>query len=144
MKSLTLAPQRHRRRLLAGATLVVALASATPAAMAVSTTLHLTAIVYQNSHRGTVYTSKERVYEDGSRIGSDISVCTEVSGTKFHCTGSYTLTHGTMRFSGTIPLISNTNRLTITGGTGSYKGAHGTVLTEYNRAGTSAKETITF
>ena len=61
-----------------------------------------------------------------------------------HCTGSYRLAHGTIEFAGVISSSSNTNRLAITGGTGSYRSARGTVLTEYNRAGTKAKETIFF
>jgi hypothetical protein len=32
----------------------------------------------------------------------------------------------------------------MTGGTGDYKDARGTVLTEYNKAGTKAQETLTF
>jgi hypothetical protein len=72
------------------------------------------------------------------------STCTKKTSSTVHCTGSYKLTHGTILFSGTISNSSNTNRLTITGGTGSYKGARGTVLTEYNAGETKAKETITF
>jgi hypothetical protein len=32
----------------------------------------------------------------------------------------------------------------MTGGSGAYKSARGTVLTEYNKAGTRAKETLSF
>lgn len=55
---------------------------------------------------------------DGGRIGVGDRV------------GSYTLDHATIQFSGTIAYASDTNRLTITGGAGSYKAARGTVLTE--------------
>jgi len=58
--------------------------------------------------------------------------------------GSHTLSGGTIDFSGTISTTTDTNRLSMTGGTGSYKNARGTVLTEYNRAGTKARETLTF
>lgn len=84
------------------------------------------------------------MYQGSTRLGEDSSRCTEVSTTKTHRIGSYTLTHGTIKFSGAISNASDTNRLRITGGTGTYKGVHGTVLTEYNKAGTKAKETLTF
>jgi hypothetical protein len=106
-------------------------------------TLHLTATVYDVHTVKDVSSSKERVYEGSMKVGEDSSTCTRKTSSTAHCTGSYRLTDGTIRFSGTIS-SSNTNRLTITGGTGSYKGARGTVLTEYNRLGTKAKETITF
>jgi hypothetical protein len=115
-----------------------------PVASATPATLHLTATVYEHSQKGSVYSSKERVFEGSKRVGEDSSRCTEVSKTGTHCVGSYTLTHGTIKFSGTIPLNSDTNRLKISGGTGAYRGVGGTVLTEYNKAGTKAKETLTF
>jgi len=83
------------------------------------------------------------LYEGAKKVGEDYSRCTEVSASATHCVGSYTLSHGTFQISGTISTSSDTNRLSITGGTGSYKGVRGMVLTEYNRAGTKAQETIT-
>ncbi|HXN37490.1 MAG TPA: hypothetical protein VN892_05605 [Solirubrobacteraceae bacterium] len=123
--------------LLAGAVLA-APASAHPA------TLHLNATVYDVHASKGVYSSKEKVYERTEKLGEDFSSCTQPTSATYHCTGSYKLMHGTILFSGTISSSSNTNRLTITGGTGSYKDAKGTILTEYNKAGTKAKETITF
>ena len=106
--------------------------------------LHLTATVYGLHSSKGVYSSKEKVFEGSTKLGEDVSNCTKRSPSTVHCTGSYKLTHGTILFSGTISSSSDTNRLKITGGTGSYKNARGTVLTEYNKTGTKAKETITF
>ena len=107
-------------------------------------TLHLTATVYDVHTIKGVYSSKERVYEGTTKVGEDSSSCTKETSSTVHCTGSYKLKHGTILFSGTISDTSDTNRLTITGGTGSYRNARGTVFTEYNRLGTKATETITF
>jgi hypothetical protein len=114
------------------------------AAWATPPTLHLTAVVYDAHTSGHVFSSKERLFQGTTKVGEDSSRCTETSSTATRCVGSYTLKHGTIQFSGTISNASDTNRLKITGGTGTYKGAHGTVLTEYNKAGTKAKETLTF
>ena len=125
--------------------LVAAAASACSAvAWATPPTLHLSATVYDTHTSGHVFSSKERLFQGTTKVGEDSSRCTETSSTATHCVGSYTLTHGTIQFSGTISNASDTNRLKITGGTGTYKGARGTVLTEYNKAGTKAKETLTF
>jgi hypothetical protein len=103
-------------------------------------TLRLTATVY-DVHP---YSSKEKVYEGTTKVGEDSSTCTKRTSSTIHCIGSYKLTNGTILFSGTISNSSNTNRLAITGGTGRYKNVRGAVLTEFNKAGTKAKETITF
>jgi hypothetical protein len=108
------------------------------------TTLHLSATVYDVRKSTVVYSSKERVDEGATKLGEDSSTCAASSPDTFRCLGRYTLTSGTIQFSGTISNASNTNRLKITGGTGRYKGARGTVLTEYNSAGTKAKETLSF
>jgi hypothetical protein len=116
-----------------------AVASATPS------TLHLNAVVYDvHTGKGEVVSSKEKLTQGTTRVGEDSSRCTPASKTTVRCVGSYTLTHGTLQFSGTIPRSGETNRLSVTGGTGVYKNARGTVVTEYNKAGTKAKETITF
>jgi hypothetical protein len=106
--------------------------------------LHLSAVVFDAHKSKGVFSSKEKLFQGTAKVGEDASRCAESSKIAVRCTGSYTLTHGTIQFSGTISNASNTNRLTITGGTGGYKGARGTVLTEYNKAGTKAKETLTF
>ena len=120
--------------------LVIAASTFSAAAEAIPATLHLSAIVYDTHQSKGVFSSKERVFQGTTKVGEDYSRCTEASRTTFHCVGSYTLQHGTIRFSGTISNASDTNRLTI----GSYRGARGTVLTEYNKAGTKARETISF
>ena len=105
---------------------------------------HLTAYVYDAHTSGRTFPSREKLFEGSSKVGEDYSRCTEVSRRSTHCVGAYTLSHGTIQFSGTISTPSDTNRLSITSGTGSYKGVRGTVLTEYNKAGTKAQETLTF
>jgi hypothetical protein len=125
--------------------LAVAVFSAFSAvALATTRTLHLTAVVYEHSSKGGVYASKEKVFEGATRVGEDSSRCTAISHSQTRCVGSYTLKQGNITFSGTITIGDNTNRLAIVGGTGAYKDARGTVLTEYNSAGNRAKETLTF
>jgi hypothetical protein len=124
--------------------LVLALVGPITAAAALPT-LHLTAIVYDARllPNGAV-SSREELTEGRHLVGEDFSRCQPNSKRTVRCTGSYTLTQGTIRFAGTIPKVGDKNRLMITGGTGPYKHARGNVLTEYNRTGTRAKETITF
>jgi hypothetical protein len=126
-----------------GCTLVFATVAAT--GQATPAALHLTASVYakQTASNGTV-TSRERVFQNGTRIGEDFSTCTKRPHGTFKCQGEYTLTHGHLKFAGVIPGGTSTNTLAITGGTGRYSDARGHVRTEYNRTGTSAKETVTF
>jgi hypothetical protein len=122
----------------AGSTLPSAASAAPP-------TLHLNAVVYDvHTSKGGAVSSKEKLTQGTTAIGEDSSRCTPASKTTVRCVGSYTLTHGTLQISGTIPRAGNVNHLAVTGGTGSYKGVRGTGVTEYNKAGTKAKETITF
>jgi hypothetical protein len=106
-------------------------------------TLHLNAVVYyiHFGKRGGP-TSKERLYEGAKRVGEDFSRCAPVSKTMFHCVGSFAFARGTLQVSGTVP--AGDNKLAITGGSGIYKGARGTVSTDYNNTYTKAKETLTF
>jgi hypothetical protein len=130
----------------AALTLLATVASSLPAAASAKpATLRLSAVVYDvHTGQGEVVSSKEKLSQGGASVGEDSSRCTPVSKTSVHCTGSYELTHGTLQFGGTIARSGAANRLAVLGGTGDYKGARGTVVTEYNKAGTRAKETITF
>jgi hypothetical protein len=135
---------KKRIRLASVPIVAIALASASIASAA-SATLHLSAIVQKpKSLGGGAYTTKEELFEGTRRIGEDVSRCSETSrnSNEFRCTGSYTLTRGTIDFAGTVR--SGSNRLAMTGGTGAYRGARGTVQTEYNKTSTRAKETLTF
>jgi hypothetical protein len=132
----------HKRSTAALALLAAAVFPAV--AVARPPTLHLTATVYDVHSSKGVVSSKEKVYSGTTKLGEDSSTCTKKTSSTTRCTGSYKLMHGTFTFSGTISSTGDTNRLAVTGGTGSYKGVRGTVLTEYNKAGTKAKETITF
>jgi hypothetical protein len=135
----------HRRPIAAQVALALLVTMVFPAvAGAHLATLHLSATVYDGHTSKGVYSSKERVYEGAKKIGEDSSSCTKRSSSTVHCVGSYRFTHGTISFAGTISNSSDTNRLAIISGTGSYRGARGTVSTEYNKAGTKAKETISF
>jgi len=126
--------------------LLASLLALPAAASAVPATLHLSAAVYDvHESKGGVIYSEEVVSQGTKPVGEDSSRCTPTSNGAFHCVGSYDLTHGTLRFAGMIPNSGgDKNRLTVTGGTGAYKGARGMVTTEYNKAGDKAKETITF
>ncbi len=123
---------------------ILAIAASAPAATAATPTLDLAAYVYAKKTSGDTYSSHERLYQGARKVGEDYSRCVPASRSTVRCTGSYTLTHGTFRISGTISNTSDTNRLAISDGTGVYKDRRGTVLTIYNRAGTKAAETITF
>jgi hypothetical protein len=138
--------RRRSIAILAVAPLLAGIGTALPAvAVAAPSTLHLNAVVYDvHTGNGEVVSSKEKLTQGTTPVGEDSSRCTPASKTTVRCTGSYTLKHGTLQFSGTISRSGATNHLSVTGGTGSYKNARGTVVTEYNRAGTKAKETITF
>ena len=106
--------------------------------------LHLAATVYNVTETldGTV-SSHESLSAGGRHRGQDFSTCVPEPGpTIFHCTGKYTLPGGTLRFAGTIAKGAAT-RLTILGGSGRYRRAEGTVLTEYDARGGHARETIT-
>jgi hypothetical protein len=124
--------------------IAVLLAAAPPATAATPSTLHLNAFVY-DAHwsKGRVFASKERLFQAGKLVGEDFSSCT-TSKTIARCVGEYKLRRGTLRISGAVPASSNNNRLRLKGLTGIYEGARGTVLTEYNKAGTQATETLTF
>jgi hypothetical protein len=124
--------------LLTSATALSAVAEAKPA------TLHLNAVVYDAHLSKEVFSSKEKLFQGTAKIGEDYSRCAPASRTTYRCNGTYLIGNGSIQFAGTISRTNNTNTLKITGGTGTYKGARGTVLTEYNKAGTRAKETLTF
>jgi hypothetical protein len=126
--------------------LVVSVAIAASTSQAAPAPLHFSAVVYgkHTSSDGT-FSSHERLSVNGKRVGEDFSRCMRVDGGHdYRCSGSYTLAHGTIAFSGEIPAGKNSNTLNVTGGTGSYKHARGHVHTVYNAAGTRATETITF
>jgi Dirigent-like protein len=141
--------RNSRRRsvtiVLAASLLVGAGSTLSSAASAAPSTLHLNAAVYDvHTSKSGVVSSKEKLTQGTTAIGEDFSRCAPASKTTVRCVGSYTLTRGTLQISGTIPASGDVNHLAVVGGTGAYRSAHGTVVTEYNKAGTKAKETITF
>lgn len=108
-------------------------------------TMHLSATVYNVTEtlKGVV-SSHEALRRAGRPAGQDFSTCEPRATATAHCIGEYALADGTITFAGTIPSPSRSNTLTITGGTGRYRNAEGTILTAYNGRGTHAQETITF
>jgi hypothetical protein len=104
--------------------------------------LHFNAVIHKPGRQGKVLTSKETLYESGKVVGQDVSRCTETPSSRLQCRGTYTLHNGTIRFAGTIGF--GNNRIPITGGTGTYRGAHGTVSTIFNKTETRATETLMF
>jgi len=108
-------------------------------------TIHLSATVYDVTEtlRGVV-SSHEALRHAGRPAGQDFSTCEPWATETARCTGKYALAGGTITFAGTIASRSRSNTLTITGGTGRYQNAEGTVLTEYNRSRAHAQETIGF
>jgi hypothetical protein len=128
--------------LLASAVTVVLAADAV---LAAPSPLRLSAVVYAKhvAKNGTV-SSHEHVSQNGIRVGEDYSTCTPQAHEAFRCTGEYKLTHGRIKFAGTVKGTAKTQTLTITSGTGNYQNAHGHIRTEYNNSGSRATETITF
>jgi hypothetical protein len=107
--------------------------------------LKLAATVYNvNETLDHVITSHESVSHAGRLVGQDFSRCEPTTTGAAGCTGKYALTDGTITFAGTVLSEGRSNRLAITGGTGRYRHAEGTILTEYSANGTRANETITF
>ncbi len=58
---------------------------------------------------------------------SNVAVGVDSQRNLFHATGTLSLAHGTVEFGG---LVSQTSHfvLAVTGGTGTYNGAHGTLI----------------
>ena len=106
--------------------------------------LHLAATIYDvNETLEGVVSSHEALKLAGRPVGQDFSSCTpDLPATTAHCTGKYHLRGGTIAFSGTVATEGRTRTLTITGGTGRYRGAEGSVVTEY-LSRSHARETIT-
>jgi len=124
------------------AALLSAVAALPSVASATVVTLHLNAVVFGVHEGKGVFLSRERVSDGKGLVGEDSTRCVSISRSKIRCHGIYTLPQGTIRFSGTQPRFTDSNLLAITGGTGAYAGAHGIVLTQFNRSGSRAKELL--
>ena len=79
---------------------------------------------------------------DGARAGTLHAVCTvtdprsSVETAIFQCNGSYVLRRGTLAVSAIGPVAgASTLRIAVTGGTGAYAGARGTVVSHRGRSG---------
>lgn len=86
---------------------------------------------------------------DGSKAGTLHAACTvidartSVDTATFHCNGSYVLRRGALALSTTGPVASApTLRLAVTGGTGAYAGAHGTVVSRVGRDAGTRSDTV--
>lgn len=88
-------------------------------------------------------TSHETLRQAGRPAGRGFSACRPLNqGHTARCVGTYHLHGGTLAFAGAVAVGARAQTLTITGGTGRYRDAEGSVLTEYDRNGTHARETI--
>ncbi|HXD55504.1 MAG TPA: hypothetical protein VN618_12165 [Solirubrobacteraceae bacterium] len=110
----------------------------------VSRTLHLAATIYgvDETLLGKV-TSHEALRRAGKPAGQVFSACEPLEeGQTAHCTARYRLRGGTLSLAGAVAVGDRTQTLTITGGTGRYRGAEGSLLSERDRSGTHARETL--
>jgi Dirigent-like protein len=79
---------------------------------------------------------------DGSKAGTLHAVCTvtdvrsSVETAIFQCNASYVLRRGTLALSAIAPVAAaSTLRIAVTGGTGAYAGARGTVVSRRSQSG---------
>jgi hypothetical protein len=104
---------------LASLTIAPALAGAKPA----DTTV--TAIQTSAHTAGTTLSVREVLRVGRTKVGSDRFTCLHFDHPIAMCSGVFTFAGGTVRVKGSIRLSRAHNTMTITGGTGSYAGAHG-------------------
>ncbi len=124
------------------AILLATVATFPTAASAAVVTLHLNAVIFGvHESKGVLYSS-ERVSDGKGLTGEDSTRCIFISRSRIRCHGIYKLPNGTILFGGTQPRYSDSNLLSITGGTGAYAGAHGIAFTQFNRTGKRAKELL--
>jgi hypothetical protein len=78
---------------------------------------------------GDLLAFTQRLTRAGKTVGrvSNVAVGVDSQRNLFHATGTLSLAHGTVEFGG---LVSQTSHfvLAVTGGTGTYNGAHGTLI----------------
>jgi Dirigent-like protein len=86
---------------------------------------------------------------DGSKAGTLHAVCTvtdprsSLDTAIFHCNGSYLLRRGTLALSATAPIaVAKTFRIAVTGGTGAYAGARGTVISRRGHDPDTRQDTV--
>ena len=94
---------------------------------------------------GNTVTFKEKLTVGKRAIGTDKVVCVAAGGPVFNCHGVYTLTspRGTIKAAGKNDQSKTINIVRITGGTGAFKGAKGTIEVRVNGA-TGSLQTFTF
>ena len=85
----------------------------------------------------------------GAKAGRLYAACTVIDARTsiddaiLHCNGSYVLPRGTLALSTTEPVASApTLRLAVTGGTGAYAGARGTVVSRAGREAGTRTDTV--
>ena len=131
-------------------TLAAALALAAPAivtAVAVAKPVNFTAQARMTSqHRsGNTVTFTEKLSRGQRAIGTDKVVCVAAGGPVFNCHGVYTFTtpHGTIKAAGRDDQSKTINAIKITGGTGAFKRARGSIEVRVNGA-TSSLQSFRF
>ena len=121
----------------AGALALPAVASAKPATF--------TAQAYQtsDSHSGNTQHFTETLKANGAVIGTDKIACVLTSASAAKCTAVFTFAKGTVMVAGLLKQNQPSTTMTITGGTGAYKGAKGSMALHF-LSGTKSTETFTF
>ena len=92
--------------------------------------------------KGDVYQFTEKLSQGGKQIGSDKVTLTVISNTKATADGIFTFKTGALHVHGTVPnqpTPGKTFPVPIVGGTGAYKGAHGTLDVTTTKGNTSTE-----
>ena len=119
----------------AAAAIAVAVIASAGAAQGPPTTLHLVATAQRNIGFAPGHAPPTRQgdrFGGGSRIagddtGSQRSVCTAI-GERALCNVQMNLSRGRLSAQGLVPNQTDHTPIPLTGGTGAYNGAHGTIL----------------
>jgi hypothetical protein len=142
---------------IAGALAVTAGGLATAANAATSTTITVTAVQTSSKilkdtapkgqlNPGDKFQFTEKLLQSGKKIGTDKITVTDEKGNKALADGVFTFKAGTLHAHGTFPFPPPNGKpfnIPIVGGTGAYKGAHGT-LTVTQKSQSSSTEVFHF
>ncbi len=132
-------------RSLAAALVVAALAFVPAIAFAKPANFTAQARMTSQTRSGDHVTFTEKLSQGKRVIGTDKVQCVAAGGPVFNCHGVYTFTfhHGTIKATGKDDQSKTINIVKITGGTGAFKGARGTIEVRVNGA-TSSLQSFSF
>ncbi len=116
-----------------------------PLAAAAASPAPIRAIATQTSstQKGKHQTLTEALRAGGEVIGHDRIACLTLTQASMKCTAVFTLPKGQVKVAGTVHFDKPMSKLAITGGTGAYAGATGTLALRFG-AGNKTTETFTF